>query len=167
MIEQEGIVVSQSGELAEVRIERRGGCVGCGVQSGCGTALIDRFLGRRAVTLRARNQAEAVVGDRVAVGISETGLLSSAFAAYLVPVLGLAAGAALGQWLGGPASAGAAPDGGSDLPALGGAILGFVLALFWLRRYSASWVRHPEHDPVVLRRLSGEAACEPLSQSGR
>ncbi|MGE5154721.1 MAG: SoxR reducing system RseC family protein [Bdellovibrio bacteriovorus] len=167
MIEQEGIVVSLSGNLAEVRMERDSGCAGCGAQSGCGTSLVDRFLGRRVVTLKARNQAEAKVGERVAVGVSESGLLASAFAAYLVPILGLAAGAVLGQWLVLRDSARAASDIGADLPALAGGVLGFALALFWLRRYSARWGRDPEHDPVVLRRVSVDVACEPLSRSGR
>lgn len=171
MIEEEGTVVSLSEGVAEVRTERRGGCSGCGAQSGCGTALMDRFLGRRVVTLRARNQADALVGDRVVVGVSESGLLCAAAAAYLVPILGLAIGGVLGQavalWLGRPGPLGPAADSGSDLPALIGASLGFVLALFWLRRYSAQRARHPEQDPVVVRRLSGGASCQPVSSSGR
>lgn len=164
-------MVALSGGLAEVRTERRGGCAGCGAQSGCGTALMDRFLGRRAVTLRARNQAGAVVGDRVVVGVSEEGLLTAAFAAYLVPILGLTLGGALGQmlaqWRAPPGTLAASTDGGSDLSALIGACLGFVLALFWLRRYSAKRARHPAYDPVVLRRLGGEVSCQPVSLSGR
>lgn len=167
MIEEEGTVLSLCGDLAVVRTERRAGCDGCGSQSGCGTALMDRFLGRRSVTLRARNQAGATVGDRVVVGVSEAGLLVAAFAAYVVPLLGLLLGGALGQWLGGPDSFATAADGGADIPALMGALLGFLLALFWLRRYSAQRVRLPENVPVVLRRLSGEASCQPIPPSGR
>ena len=171
MIEEQGTVVSLSGALVEVRTERRGACAGCGSQSGCGTSLMDRLLGRRAVTLRARNQAGAAVGDRVVVGVSEEGLLTAAFAAYLVPILGLATGGTLGQllaqWGAQPGTLSVATDGGSDLSALIGAFLGFVLALFWLRRYSAKRVRHPEFEPVVLRRLGGEASCQPASLSGR
>lgn len=167
MIEEEGTVVSLSGDLAEVRTERRGGCSGCGAQAGCGTGLMERFLGRRSVTLRARNQAGAGVGDRVVVGVSEAGLLGAAFAAYFVPLLGLVLGGALGQWLGWPDPLAPGTDGVSDLSALMGALLGFLLALFWLRRYSAHRARLPDFDPVVLRRLSGEAPRQPVSPFGR
>jgi sigma-E factor negative regulatory protein RseC len=149
MIEEQGTVVAVRGNLAEVQTERRGGCDGCGSSTGCGTALIDRFLGRRAITLRAWNQAGASVGERVVVGVSEGGLLAAACAAYLVPLLGLVIGGALGQRVG-----------GADVSALIGSALGFALALSWLRRYSARRARQPEHDPVVLRRLGGETSLE-------
>lgn len=167
MIEEEGTVLSLCGDLAEVRTERRGGCGGCGSQSGCGTALLDRFLGRRPVTLRARNHAGANVGDRVVVGVSEAGLLVAAFAAYFVPLLGLLLGGAIGQWLGRADPLASASDGGVDLPALLGALLGFLLALFWLRRYSEHRARLPESVPVVVRRLGGEASCQPIPPAGR
>jgi sigma-E factor negative regulatory protein RseC len=157
MIEEQGTVVSLRGKLAEVRTQRRGGCDGCDSSAGCGTALVDRFLGRRTVTLRARNPVGARVGDRVVIGVREGGLLAAALAAYLVPILGLIAGGVLGQWLGQP---GPPPDpsaAGADTSALVGALLGFMLALFWLRRYSAGRARRTELDPVVLRRLGGEA----------
>jgi sigma-E factor negative regulatory protein RseC len=160
MIEEQGTVISLSGELAEVRTERLGGCTGCGANGMCGTALIDRFLGRRPVTLRARNEVGAAVGDRVLVGVSEAGLLTAAFAAYLVPILGLVAGGVLGQWLGRPGSLWFGLVGGGDRFALIGAILGFALALYWLRSYSAKRARHPKHEPVVLRRLGGEAPLQ-------
>lgn len=167
MIEEQGTVVSLSGGLAEVRTERKGGCAGCGVQGGCGSALLDRFLGRRPVTLRARNQAGAAVGDQVVVGVSEDGLLAAALAVYLAPILGLVIGGVFGQslgdWTAPLGSRAPATEIGSNLAALSGAAVGFMLALSWLRRYSARRARHPEHDPVVLRLLAGEASCSPPS----
>jgi sigma-E factor negative regulatory protein RseC len=111
--------------------------------------------------LLARNRAGAGVGDRVVVGVSEAGLVTAALAAYLVPILGLVGGAVLGQWVGGSA-VGAAADPWSLL----GAILGFLLALSWLRRYSASLARDPGRHPVVLRRLDGGPLSLPVSFSG-
>lgn len=160
MIEEQGIVVSVRGELAEVRTERRGGCSSCGSSGSCGTALIDRFFGRRAVTLEAWNEARAAVGERVLVGVDEGGLLVAAFAAYLVPVLGLVAGGLLGQWLGNATGLAEMSVSMLNLSALTGAFLGFVLALSWLRRYSAKRAQHPLYHPVVLRRLGAEDAFQ-------
>jgi len=156
MIEEHGIVVSVRGELAEVRPERRGGCSSCASSGSCGTALVDRFFGRRAVTLEVRNEVRAAVGERVLIGVDEGGLLAAAFAAYLVPVLGLVAGGLLGQWLGETATLAEMSASMSNLSALTGAFLGLLLALSWLRRYSARRVRYPTCHPVVLRRLGGE-----------
>jgi len=161
MIEEQGTVLSLSGELAEVRTERRGGCAGCGSKGACGTALVDRLLGRRSVTLKARNAAGAAIGDRVLVGVSEEGLLAAAFAAYLVPILGLVTGGVIGQWVGQqPGALWAEILGGPEGCALTGALLGFALALYWLRGYSARRARHPKYHPVVLRRLGGDASLK-------
>lgn len=157
MIEEPGLVVAVEGAYAQVQTQRRGACGGCSANGVCGTSVLERYLGRRPVHLRALNQAGANVGDRVLVGISEQGLLKAAAAGYLLPLLGLIAGALLGQslgrWLGAVAT---------DLPSLVGAAIGFALALRWLRRYSAGVERDPERRPVVLRRLGGESAQVPF-----
>lgn len=158
MIEEQGVVVALHEDRAEVRIQRRGGCDGCGASAGCGTALIDRFFGRRSVSLRVRNLVGAQVGDRVVIGVSEGGLLRAALVAYLVPILGLVAGAILGQWLGEDGALSSPSAGSGNLSALAGSLLGFILALSWLRRYSARRARRSELDPVILRRLGGEPA---------
>lgn len=160
MIEEQGVVIALSGEHAEVRTVRRTSCGACVAQGGCGTALLDRFFGRRPTILRARNQAGAAIGDWVIVGVSEEALVGAALAAYLVPILGLVVGGALGQWVGQqPASLAAGPD--SNLGALIGAVSGFLLALSWLGRYSAKQTRHPAHQPLVLRRLAREPTPAP------
>lgn len=146
MIEEQGVVVALDGDYARVQTLRGGACGGCSADGACGTSLLDRFLGRRTVLLRARNAGGAAVGDRVLVGVSESGLVRAAMAAYLVPVGGLLIGAVAGQWVGGVAG---------DLWSLVGALSGFLLALFWLRRYSAASAREPGLHPVVLRRLDG------------
>jgi sigma-E factor negative regulatory protein RseC len=147
MIEESGVVVSIEGHYALVRIERRSVCGGCGANGACGTSLIERVFGRGSMQVRALNQAEASVGERVMLAISERGLLSASFAVYFMPLVGLIGGAFAGEAL----LAGVADGAWTDAAALFGAALGFVLALFWLRGYSArSWNR-PEQQAVVSR----------------
>lgn len=147
MIEESGVVVAIEGPYALVRIERRSVCGGCAAHGACGTSLIERFFGRGSMQVRALNQAQASVGERVMLAVSERGLLSASFAVYFAPLVGLLGGALAGEAL----LADIAEGAWTDVAALVGAALGFVLALFWLRGYSArSWGR-PEQHAVVSR----------------
>lgn len=156
MIEEPGTVVATDGIHAEVRTERRSVCSGCAARDGCGTSLIERFLGSRPNRVRALNQAQAVVGERVMLGISEQGLLRASLAVYLVPVSSLVAGALFGEQVAG----GALGARTADLAALLGAACGFALALLWLRGYSAGSRNRPEYQAVVVRRLDLGARIE-------
>jgi sigma-E factor negative regulatory protein RseC len=146
MIEESGVVVSIDGQYARVRIERRTVCGGCAANGACGTSLIERYFGRSSIHVEALNQAQAAVGERVILGISEQGLLSVSFAVYFVPLAGLLGGA-----LAGDALVGLAEGGYGDASALLGAALGFALALLWLRGYSARSRTRPERHAVVCR----------------
>jgi sigma-E factor negative regulatory protein RseC len=146
MIEETGVVVALSGGLAEVETRRQGACGSCSANGACGTSLLARYLGRRPLLLRARNQAGAAPGDSVIVGVPEDGLVMASLAAYLVPLLGLMGGGALGQSLGGSLGAGA---GGGIL----GALLGLGLGLGWLSRFNRGHAQDPRYQAVVLRRV--------------
>ena len=156
MIEEEGTVIAVQGAYAQVQTQRRSGCGQCVAQDACGTSLLERFFGRRTVALTALNQVHAAVGERVLVGISEQGLLRSALAAYLVPILALLAGAMLGDALGGERA---------DIASVLGAILGLALALLWLRGYSVASARDPERQPQILRRLEAHSTLVSLPRS--
>ena len=147
MIEETGQVVEVHGEFAWVEHERTSSCGSCSVRKGCGTSAIAKVLGQRRVRLRVLNRIDAQIGDQVVVGIEEQGLLRSSLAVYAVPLLGLFAGALAG-WLLGTSVFSLQSDGLS----IAGSVIGFVVALLWLRRFS----RHKEQDsgyqPVALRR---------------
>ena len=153
MIEEEGTVIAVQGDYGQVETQRRSACGKCVAQDACGTSLLERFFGRRTVALTVLNPVQAMVGDRVLVGISEQGLLRAALAAYLVPILALLAGAMLGDALGGDRA---------DTASVLGAILGLALALLWLRGYSVASARKPERQPLILRRLEAHSALVSL-----
>lgn len=146
MIEENGVVVSVDGELAEVETQRQGSCGSCSANGACGTSLVARYLGRRPLHLRARNRAGAGPGDRVVVGVPEDGLVIASLATYLVPVLGLIAG--------GIAGAGFFPAASEVASTLGG-FAGLGLGLLWLGRYGRAHAQDPRYMAVVLRRVSG------------
>ena len=134
------------GEFAWIESERTTTCGSCAVRKGCGTAAIARVLGQRRVRLRVLNRINARVGDNVVIGISESGLVRGSLAVYAVPLLGLFAGALVGQGMG--KAVVAMPP---DLFAIAGAISGFVAALVWLKRFSRKTEKDVAYQPVVLR----------------
>ena len=74
MIEEQGEVVEVQGEFAWIESERTTTCGSCAVRKGCGTSAIAKVLGQRRVRLRVLNRIDARVGDRVVIGIAESGL---------------------------------------------------------------------------------------------
>jgi sigma-E factor negative regulatory protein RseC len=147
MIEESGRVVELEGEYAWIESERSTACGGCAVRKGCGTGAMARVLGQRPVRLRVINRISAVVGDRVVVGISESGLLRGSLAVYAVPLAALFAGALGGHFIGGQLWPVA-----RDPLAIAGAVSGLLAGLAWLQRFSRRTGNHEAYQPVVLRK---------------
>ncbi|WP_296896903.1 SoxR reducing system RseC family protein, partial [Thiohalocapsa sp.] len=112
MIEEQATVVRVDQTIAWVEAMRRSTCGQCSAAAGCGTSLLDRFLGRRPLRLEVENSLDVGTGDRVIVGVPEGAMLRAAAAAYLGPLLGLLLGAVLGRHLGLAWLAPLAPGGG-------------------------------------------------------
>jgi sigma-E factor negative regulatory protein RseC len=146
LIEESGQVVEVQGEFAWIESERTSTCGSCAVRKGCGTSAIAKVLGQRRVRLRVLNRINASVGDRVVIGITESGLVRGSLAVYAAPLFGLFAGALAGQTLGNTVFALQ-----SDVLAIAGAISGFVAALVWLKRFSRKTEKDTAYQPVVLR----------------
>lgn len=153
MIEQQAVVIECREDVAEIEAVRASSCGACSVNGACGTSLLDRVLGRRPLRLTVANTVGARVGDRVVIGVPEASLLRAATAAYLVPLLGLIAGAIVGQ----EASPLLFADGFSGAASLLGGAGGFVAALHWVRRHSRKMAADPEYRAVMLRRDTGMA----------
>jgi sigma-E factor negative regulatory protein RseC len=147
MIEESGRIVELEGEFAWIDSERSTTCGGCAVRKGCGTGAIARVLGQKHVRLRVVNRIGAVVGDRVVIGISESGLLRGSLAVYAVPLAALFAGALAGHFVGGYLGSAA-----RDPLAIAGAVAGLLAGFAWLRRFSRRTGNHAAYQPVVLRK---------------
>lgn len=146
MIEEQAIVISSEAGIAEVEIVRRSTCGACSARSGCGVSLLDRVLGRRPQRLLLVDKLSVRPGDEVMVGIPEAALLKAAVAAYMVPLVGLLAGAIAGDLMGGGAT-------GQGLPLLTGG-LGFAAGLLGTRLYSRRLAADPRWRAVLLRRVT-------------
>lgn len=148
MIEQEARVAAIEGDEALVVIARQTSCSGCQAKSGCGTSLVSDMFPSRQMTVRLSNSQQARVGDRVVVGLPESGLQLASLLLYGVPLLSLLVGAIGTQSLADSLGWGAEPA------AIIGGLSGMALGLYAVRRLSQLrlW---PVMRPVMLRRLAG------------
>ena len=121
VVERRGIVISTQAGVARVRLSPAAGCAGCGTRNSCASAaakpqIVDVLL-----------PETALARSEVALTLPESSVLLAALLGYLLPVVGLLAGAvaAVGIF-------------SSDLAAITGAVVGFFLGLIGVRRLSGS-----------------------------
>jgi len=139
MIETPARITRVDGDSAWVVSAAPASCGACGGR-GCGSSVFARVLHPDEPEYRVDNPIGAQAGEAVVVGLPDGALLGAAISGYLVPLLLLLAGAALGQQFAG------------ELGAVAGGLVGLGLAALYLKRR-----RTPVANPVVLRR--GETAC--------
>ena len=151
MLEEPGRVVAVEDGAVWVETLRRSTCSACSASAGCGQGLMEKLgVGQKRGYVRALTDLRLVVGDGVVIGIREDLLVQSSLRVYLLPLLGLFAGAMLAQWL-------ALAESFVILAALGG-----FLAVWWLvRRHSRQDVDDPARQPVVLRAELAVCAVPP------
>ncbi|MDX1696739.1 MAG: SoxR reducing system RseC family protein [Thiohalobacterales bacterium] len=147
MIEESARIVGLEGEFAWVESERTTTCGSCAARRGCGTGAIARVLGRKRLRLRVVNSIDADIGDRVVIGIPESGVVRGSLAVYAVPLAGLFAGALAAQVAGSYLAGSEA-----DWPAMVGALAGLLAGLAWLRHFSRASAADTAFQPVALRR---------------
>lgn len=151
MIEEQGRVIAVERGAVWVETLRRTGCGRCDEPGGCGNPGGSRVLGAR----ERLGQVKAVngtretlaVGDLVRVGVPADAVLRGALTVYLLPLLMLLLGTALGDWL-------APGDIGAFAGAAAGLSAGFV-SLRVLARHAPA-----PAGPVVLSRIDAPVGNE-------
>lgn len=118
------IVTSIEGTDALVEVQPAvPGCGRCNEAGGCGTGLLNQALRpRQRLIYRVTNRIGARIGDGVTITVPDGAVLRAALLAYLLPVVLLIAGAAVGTAVS-----------ASDVSALSGGAVGLMLGLFVLR----------------------------------
>ncbi len=155
MIEEQARVIAVSDDLAEVVTTRHTACGSCAAKSGCGTSLLAAWFPQRQLTFRLQNRLDARVGDTVIVGLNEGMLQRSSLLLYGLPLIGLLAGAIVGEQL---AVALLRP---SELGGVLGGLSGLTAALWIVRRESERRVRSGK-PAVRLLRVAKQAVSVPL-----
>jgi sigma-E factor negative regulatory protein RseC len=143
MIEEQGRVVAVEAGAVWVETLRKSTCSSCSANAGCGQGLMDKLgVGNRRGYVRALTDLQLDIGDSVAIGIREELLLRGSVLVYLVPLLGLFAGALSIQALG-----------GSELQVIGAGLGGLLFSWLYIRWRSLRTADDPALQPVVLRAL--------------
>jgi len=118
-MQEEGVVRSLQGGLAQVESVQTEACACCGARGAC-----HALGGEKTRIVTALNEAGAQVGDRVVLNMPRKAVMGASFLVYIVPVLGLLLGAVLGNIY--------APNWGWE-PQSGAVVLGLGgLAVAWL-----------------------------------
>ena len=89
-VEEKGVVVEERGKLALVRAAESSSCAGCASAGICHGGGAER-------TVEAENIVGARRGDKVVMTLPSGALLRASFQVYILPVIGLLAGAGITQ----------------------------------------------------------------------
>lgn len=128
----EGVVGEVNDELAVVEVAvRENGCGRCHEVGGCGGQNLSRALCDRTKNITVVNTLGVAVGERVQIGMEDVAIGAMATRVYVVPLVGILLGGALGQALVSDGSVGGVV----------GALGGFVAALAY------SSIRRPAGVP--------------------
>ncbi len=139
MAKEEGIVTELgAGATAWVKTTRSSACKACSAANTCRTVGDHRVV-------EAENRAQAQVGDHIVLDFQSAALLKATFLIYLLPILCLLVGAALGQILG--LNLGLNPSVSSAI--VGGGF--FVAALGYMKLTADRMARKSAYKPKITR----------------
>lgn len=152
MMQEVAKVVSWRSGWAVVEVEMKSACNHCATQESCGTSAVAKAFSAKKQTFSVPCEKECQPNDLLQLGLPESVILKAAALVYLLPLIGLFAGALLAQFLTGLV------DLESELFTIGLAVIGSVLA-WWLAKRQA---KHLEESsaPIVLRNLGQELVRE-------
>jgi sigma-E factor negative regulatory protein RseC len=154
LIEEIAQVVDVEGDHLVVEIQRQSACGGCAVNKGCGTAVLQKVLGRkRSLIELSYDQKQFTnnkisIGDSVILGLPERALVKGSAAVYALPLCFLILFAILGEIVAEQMSVS-----NVDSISIMFAIVGLMVALIWLRLFSSRVSNDPQYQPRVLRKM--------------
>jgi sigma-E factor negative regulatory protein RseC len=152
MLETRAIVIRLEGDDALVESTQGGGCGQCDSEKGCGSGKLTQLFGTQPRRFRVRNEAHAQPGAEVQISVAEGVLLRSALLMYVLPLLLLLIGGAIGgQFAQGEAGA----DAYAALGGVLGLVMGFLLARWLAARQRGVGVARP----VIASCMSSSAVC--------
>ncbi len=94
-MKEEGVVTELIGGLAKIETTQTEACHHCGMKGACST-----MGGMKKREIVVKNPLQAKEGDLVMIAVPRKGVMGAGFLVYLVPIITLLLGAALGSKLG-------------------------------------------------------------------
>ena len=138
MKQEEGVVLEVNDGLARIRVGRHSDCISCGACAGAQNVVVD-----------AVNRLGAEPGQRVRFELQEEHVLRGAFVVFILPMLAAGIGGIIGWQLGLIWHMESIHHESLANPAIGGALLFFLLSLFCVKLYDRKAGRNRQIKPVI------------------
>lgn len=137
MVTENGIVVRTEARRAWIKTVKSSACEGCGSRDLCDSG--------KECEVEVANTVDAGVGDEVVIGFASGSLVKVTFLLYMVPVICMIAGAAVGLRI--------APTYGVDESAMSAALAfaSLGLAFLFLRLFSGRLAANEKYQAQILR----------------
>ncbi len=150
MIEQTVQVVAIDGDEAWVESLSQSGCERCDAGQGCGGGVFAKLFGNKQFRIKIDNTLNAVVHEKVVIGIPENAITAGSFLVYLSPIFGMIMGGWFGRYLDVQFFHGQYGELWTIILAIAGAFLAIVFVRFKMK--SQSFNRR--YAPEMLRQES-------------
>lgn len=141
MVEERAVVKSVEPDFLWVETVQQSSCNSCNARdNGCGQGALSKWFSRSfflKIPLEYGSSEPVKEGDNVIIAVPDNALTQASLLAYLIPLLCLIGGAALGQ-------------GWSDLWAVVGAFTGLLVSAALLMFYSRSQKGNSIYQPRLL-----------------
>lgn len=146
MVEEPGIVVSIDQTGVWVETQRQSACGACAANKGCGSAVLQKVLGKKRNIVRAVASMPVAVGDHVVLGLQEKALVKGSMLVYALPIVLIIVFAIIAETITVELLSMDAETG-----SIFGALIGMVFSYFWLNRFGKVISKDEKYQPVILR----------------
>ena len=150
------VVASDNQGWLTVEVELKSTCKSCSSSESCGTSAIAQAFSSKTQQFSIQSERRCEAGELLKLGLPESVILKAAALIYLMPLLGLFIGAALGQYLG------QLFEFNSNLGAMGFAVLGALLA--WTLGKQQAKRLEEDAQPVILAYLGMSLNLQKIAQ---
>ncbi|MGF1687716.1 SoxR reducing system RseC family protein [Photobacterium japonica] len=147
------VVACHSGHIV-VSCQQQTSCGSCASQQSCGSGIVSKALPGRQHKITIPTQQSVNIGDVVEIGLSERSMIHSALLVYVLPLLCLVVGAALGQWWF------VSMVGGSELGVILTALSCAALGVGIAKHYAARLEGDSDYQPSLIRVLGQPVSAE-------
>lgn len=146
MIQEEGVVKEVRGKKALVITERKEQCGQCMAKGFC-----DMLGGGKEMLSEALNSVGAKADDIVLIGIPSGTVTKASIVLYMIPAIGLVAGAALGHYIGKLYSL------NLDLSAFIGSLAGVGISMISVRLFSNILSKRPSFQLEIIKIINPDS----------
>lgn len=140
-IKEQGVVIDLKGDQAKVQMEESPACESCPGRGCCNA--IGSLFGKKVRVMEALNQQGARVGQQVVVSFKSEEVHKASLIMFIIPVIGLLAGAILGYYLN--------IGGNRDVSSLICSILGVTVTFLAIRQYCTRYDQDTSYRPSIIK----------------